>query len=89
MAFKDNSHIGNFVRKSLQPALHLMAKNDEAKIPEAVGQEASCFSVTPLKQEISEAREKVGLPKQCDPDLSFLVVKNHMGEKCLFVDLGE
>lgn len=88
VAFKDNRHAGNFVRKILQPALHLIAEDDEAKVPEAVGQDASGFSVTPLKQEISEAREKVGLPKQCDPDLSFLVVKNHMGEKCLFVDLG-
>lgn len=80
VAFKDNRHAGNFVRKILQPALHLIAEDDEAKVPEAVGQDASGFSVTPLKQEISEAREKVGLPKQCDPDLSFLVVKNHMGE---------
>ncbi|XP_029388094.1 DNA-directed primase/polymerase protein isoform X2 [Mus pahari] len=88
VAFKDNSHVGNFVRKILQPALHLIAEDDDAKIPEAVDQEASCFSVTPLKQEISEAWEKLRLPKQCDSDLSFLVVKNHMGEKCLFVDLG-
>ncbi|XP_032775046.1 DNA-directed primase/polymerase protein [Rattus rattus] len=88
VAFKDNTHVGNFVRKILQPALHLITKDDEDEIPEAVGHEASCFSVTPLKQEISEAWEKLRLPKQCDPDLSFLVVKNHIGEKCLFVDLG-
>lgn len=77
------------MRKILQPALHLITKDDEDEIPEAVGHEASCFSVTPLKQEISEAWEKLRLPKQCDPDLSFLVVKNHIGEKCLFVDLGK
>ncbi|XP_076770238.1 DNA-directed primase/polymerase protein isoform X2 [Arvicanthis niloticus] len=89
VAFKNNSHVGNFVKKILQPALHLIAKDDEDKIPEAVGHEASCFSVTPLKQEISEAWQKLGLPEQYDSDLSFLVVKNHMGEKCLFVDLVE
>lgn len=89
VAFKDNTHVGNFVRKILQPALHLITKDDEDEITEAVGHEASCFSVTPLKQEISEAWEKLALPKQCDPDLSFLVVKNHKGEKCLFVDLGK
>lgn len=88
VAFKDNSHVGNFVRKILQPALHLITKDDGDKIPEAAGHAASCFSVTPLKQVISEAWEEPELPKQCDPDLSFLVVKNHIGEKCLFVDLG-
>lgn len=51
------------MRKILQPALHLIAEDDEAKVPEAVGQDASGFSVTPLKQEISEAWEKLGLPK--------------------------
>lgn len=75
--------LGNFVRKILQPALHLITKEDEDKIPEAMGHEASCFSDVPLKQEISEARERHS------PDLSFLVVKNNMGEKCLFVDLGK
>ncbi|XP_052018453.1 DNA-directed primase/polymerase protein isoform X2 [Apodemus sylvaticus] len=88
VAFKDNSHVGNFVRKILQPALHLIAKDDGDKIPEAAGHAASCFSVIPLKQEISEAWKDLESPKQYDPDLSFLVVKNHIGEKCLFVDLG-
>lgn len=77
------------MRKILQPALHLIAKDDGDKIPEAAGHAASCFSVIPLRQEISEAWQEPGLPKQCDPDLSFLVVKNHIGEKCLFVDLGK
>lgn len=77
------------MRKILQPALHLIAKDDGDKIPEAAGYAASCFSVIPLKQEISEAWEDLESPKQYDPDLSFLVVKNHIGEKCLFVDLGK
>ncbi|CAO2612077.1 DNA-directed primase/polymerase protein [Lemmus lemmus] len=87
-AFKDNIHVGNFVRKILQPALHLITQEDEDKIPEEMGHEASCFSDVPLEQEISEAWEKPELPKQYSPDLSFLVVKNGIGEKCLFVDLG-
>ncbi|CAO2612078.1 DNA-directed primase/polymerase protein [Lemmus lemmus] len=72
-AFKDNIHV---------------AQEDEDKIPEEMGHEASCFSDVPLEQEISEAWEKPELPKQYSPDLSFLVVKNGIGEKCLFVDLG-
>ncbi|XP_060237719.1 DNA-directed primase/polymerase protein isoform X2 [Meriones unguiculatus] len=88
VAFKDNIHVGNFVRKILQPALHLLAKEDEDKIPEVMSHEASCFSDVLLKQEVSEAWEKPGPPKQCGPDLSFLVVKNSLGEKHLFVDLG-
>ncbi|XP_051025615.1 DNA-directed primase/polymerase protein [Acomys russatus] len=87
VAFRDNIHVGNFVRKILQPALHLLAKEDENKIPEAMSHEASCF--IPLKQqESSEAQKKLGSPEQCGPDLSFLVVRNSTGEKHLFVDLG-
>uniref|UniRef100_A0A8C2M981 DNA-directed primase/polymerase protein n=4 Tax=Cricetulus griseus TaxID=10029 RepID=A0A8C2M981_CRIGR len=88
VAFKDNTHVGNFVRKILQPALHLITKEDDDKIPEATDHKVSCFSDVPLKQEILETWEKPGSPKQYIPDLSFLVVKNNMGEKCLFVDLG-
>ncbi|XP_050003297.1 DNA-directed primase/polymerase protein isoform X2 [Alexandromys fortis] len=87
-AFKDNIHVGNFVRKILQPALHLITQEDEDKIPEEMGHEASCFSDVPLEQGTSEAWETPELPKQHSPDLSFLVVKNGVGEKCLFVDLG-
>ncbi|XP_048186454.1 DNA-directed primase/polymerase protein [Perognathus longimembris pacificus] len=104
VAFKDNIHVGNFVRKILQPALHLLAKDDG--IPETLDHECFQFSEAPLKQGISfnkvsadedkeegwtlnsEKLEKLGPPKQSDPDLSFLIVKNHMGEKHLFVDLG-
>nr|XP_048311551.1 DNA-directed primase/polymerase protein isoform X2 [Myodes glareolus] len=87
-AFKDNIHVGNFVRKILQPALHLITREDEDKIPEEMGHEASRFSDVLLEQETSEAWETPELPKRHSPDLSFLVVKNGIGEKCLFVDLG-
>lgn len=76
------------MRKILQPALDLITQEDEDKIPEEMGHEASCFSDVPLEQETSEAWETPELPKQHSPDLSFLVVKNGVGEKCLFVDLG-
>nr|XP_051688935.1 DNA-directed primase/polymerase protein isoform X9 [Oryctolagus cuniculus] len=36
----------------------------------------------------SEKPRRLGSAKQSDPDLSFLVVKNNVGEKHLFVDLG-
>ncbi|XP_058525918.1 DNA-directed primase/polymerase protein isoform X2 [Ochotona princeps] len=36
----------------------------------------------------SRKQDSLGSAKQSDPDLSFLVVKNNMGEKHLFVDLG-
>ncbi|KAM9043498.1 DNA-directed primase/polymerase protein isoform 6-T16 [Megaptera novaeangliae] len=36
----------------------------------------------------SEKLERLGSAKQSSPDLSFLIVKNNIGEKHLFVDLG-
>lgn len=77
------------MRKILQPALHLITREDEDKIPEEMGREASCFSDVLLEQETSEAWETPELPKRHSSDLSFLVVKNGIGEKCLFVDLGK
>ncbi|XP_062933270.1 DNA-directed primase/polymerase protein isoform X2 [Cynocephalus volans] len=106
VAFKDNIHVGNFVRKILQPALHLIAKEDDDRIPEKTGREFSHFSETPVKEETSfnkmstdkdtgeswasDSRklERLGSAEQRSPGLSFLVVKNNMGEKHLFVDLG-
>ncbi|XP_069872502.1 DNA-directed primase/polymerase protein isoform X1 [Dipodomys merriami] len=106
VAFKDNIHVGNFVRKILQPALHLIAKDDDDRISETLDHEFPQFSEAPLKQGISlnkmstdkdkgeswtlnsEKLEKLGPAKPSDPDLSFLIVKNNMGEKHLFVDLG-
>ncbi|XP_029412250.1 DNA-directed primase/polymerase protein isoform X2 [Nannospalax galili] len=108
VAFKDNIHVGNFVRKIFQPALHFIAKEDDDRIPEIMDHGVShvSFSNVSLKQEISfnkmsidkaieerwtlnsETPEKLRSPEQSGPDLSFLVVKNNMGEKHLFVDLG-
>ncbi|EHB08377.1 Coiled-coil domain-containing protein 111 [Heterocephalus glaber] len=53
VAFKDNIHVGNFVRKILQPALHLISSEYDNRIPNPVGHEFSHFPETPLKQEIS------------------------------------
>ncbi|XP_047407675.1 DNA-directed primase/polymerase protein isoform X3 [Sciurus carolinensis] len=106
VAFKDNVHVGNFVRKILQPAFNLIASEDDDRIPEITGYESSHFAEAPLKQGVSlnnmfkvkdmgenwalnsEELERLGSADQSGPDLSFLVVKNNMGEKHLFVDLG-
>uniref|UniRef100_A0A4W2C0Y0 DNA-directed primase/polymerase protein n=1 Tax=Bos indicus x Bos taurus TaxID=30522 RepID=A0A4W2C0Y0_BOBOX len=106
VAFKDNIHVGNFVRKILQPAFHLIASEDEDMTPETTGHEFTHFSETPSEQGIcfskmstdidvgesqtsnSEKLGRLGSAQQSSPDLSFLIVKNDMGEKRLFVDLG-
>ncbi|XP_055423396.1 DNA-directed primase/polymerase protein isoform X4 [Bubalus kerabau] len=106
VAFKDNIHVGNFVRKILQPAFHLIASEDEDMTPETTGREFTHFSETPSEQETcfskmstdnnvgesrtsnSEKLGRLGSAQQSSPDLSFLIVKNDMGEKRLFVDLG-
>ncbi|XP_036694515.1 DNA-directed primase/polymerase protein isoform X5 [Balaenoptera musculus] len=105
VAFKDNIHVGNFVRKILEAAFHLIASEDDDMTPETTGHEFSHFSETPIKQGISfskkstdedigeswttnsEKLERLGSAKQSSPDLSFLIVKNNIGEKHLFVDL--
>ncbi|XP_065802513.1 DNA-directed primase/polymerase protein isoform X3 [Muntiacus reevesi] len=106
VAFKDNIHVGNFVRKILQPAFHLIASEDDDMTPEMTGREFTRFSETPSEQgtcfsemstdhDVGESwtsnSEKLGRPgsaQQSSPDLSFLLVKDDMGEKRLFVDLG-
>ncbi|XP_068388013.1 DNA-directed primase/polymerase protein isoform X2 [Eschrichtius robustus] len=106
VAFKDNIHVGNFVRKILEPAFHLIASEDDDMTPKTTGHEFSHFSETPIKQGISFSKkstdedigeswttnskklERLGSAKQSSPDLSFLIVKNNIGEKHLFVDLG-
>ncbi|XP_061260147.1 DNA-directed primase/polymerase protein isoform X3 [Bos javanicus] len=106
VAFKDNIHVGNFVRKILQPAFHLIASEDEDMTPETTGREFTHFSETPSEQgtcfskmstdiDVGESRTsnseklgRLGSAQQSSPDLSFLIVKNDMGEKRLFVDLG-
>ncbi|KAM9576217.1 LOW QUALITY PROTEIN: DNA-directed primase/polymerase protein [Trichechus inunguis] len=106
VAFKDNIHVGNFVRKILQPALKLIASEDDDKTPETTGCRFSHFSEASIQQGTSfntmsmekdtreswtlnsEKLKRLGSAKQSSPDLSFLVVKNNIGEKHLFVDLG-
>nr|XP_027783019.1 DNA-directed primase/polymerase protein [Marmota flaviventris] len=106
VAFKDNVHVGNFVRKILQPAFHFIASEDDDRILEITDHESSHFSEAPLKQGSSlnkmltvkdmgeswalnlEELERLGSADKSGPDLSFLIVKNNMGEKHLFVDLG-
>uniref|UniRef100_A0A8C9Q985 DNA-directed primase/polymerase protein n=1 Tax=Spermophilus dauricus TaxID=99837 RepID=A0A8C9Q985_SPEDA len=106
VAFKDNVHVGNFVRKILQPAFHFIASEDDDRILEITDHESSHFSEAPLKQGSSlnkmltvkdmgeswalnlEELERLGSADKSGPDLSFLIVKNIMGEKHLFVDLG-
>lgn len=95
------------MRKILQPAFHLIGREDDGSTSETTGHEFSCFPETPIKQGIScskmssdtdrgeswawnsKERESPGSAKLSSPDLSFLVVKNNVGEKHLFVDLGK
>ncbi|KAM7111290.1 DNA-directed primase/polymerase protein isoform 3-T4 [Molossus nigricans] len=47
VAFQDNIHVGNFVRKILEPAIHLLASEDDKDdggIPETTGHGFSHFS---------------------------------------------
>ncbi|XP_018881214.3 DNA-directed primase/polymerase protein isoform X3 [Gorilla gorilla gorilla] len=106
VAFKDNIHVGNFLRKILQPALDLLGSEDDDSAPETTGHRFPHFSEAPARQGFSfnkmftekateeswtsnsKKLERLGSAEQSSPDLSFLVVKNNMGEKHLFVDLG-
>ncbi|KAM8787262.1 DNA-directed primase/polymerase protein [Rhynchonycteris naso] len=59
VAFKDNIHVGNFVRKILQPAFHLVASEDDEDdggIPETADPGVPRFSESPVKQGISFSR---------------------------------
>ncbi|XP_023076730.1 DNA-directed primase/polymerase protein [Piliocolobus tephrosceles] len=107
VAFKDNIHVGNFLRKILQPALDLLGSEDDDSASETTGHGFPHFLEAPARQGFSfnkmftekatgeswtlnsEKLERLGSAEQSSPDLSFLVVKNNMGEKHLFVDLVE
>ena len=100
------SPLGNFVRKILQPAFHLIASEDDDMTPETTGREftrfsetsseqGTCFSKMSTNHDVgegwtsnSEKLGRLGSAQQSSPDLLFLIVKNDMGEKRLFVDLG-
>ncbi|KAL4671843.1 hypothetical protein H8957_010183 [Semnopithecus entellus] len=106
VAFKDNIHVGNFLRKILQPALDLLGSEDDDSASETTGYGFPHFLEAPARQGFSfnkmftekatgeswtlnsKKLERLGSAEQSSPDLSFLVVKNNMGEKHLFVDLG-
>ncbi|KAG8520788.1 DNA-directed primase/polymerase protein, partial [Galemys pyrenaicus] len=106
VAFKDNVHVGNFVRKILQPAFHLIASEDAHRTQGAAVHGFSQYSETPVGQGASVSKipteedtdqsrtlnskklERLVAAGQSSSDLSFLVVKNNLGEKQLFVDLG-
>lgn len=102
VAFKDNIHVGNFLRKILQPALDLLGSEDDDSASETTGHGFPHFLEAPARQEFSctekatgeswtlnsEKLERLGSAEQSSPDLSFVVVKNNVGEKHLFVDLG-
>nr|XP_028704748.1 DNA-directed primase/polymerase protein isoform X2 [Macaca mulatta] len=101
VAFKDNIHVGNFLRKILQPALDLLGSEDDDSASETTGHGFPHFLEAPARQGFSftekatgeswtlnsEKLEMLGSAEQSSPDLSFLVVKNNVGEKHLFVDL--
>ncbi|XP_040822218.1 DNA-directed primase/polymerase protein isoform X2 [Ochotona curzoniae] len=105
-AFKDNIHVGNFVRTVLQPAIDSIASEDDGSLPETMSrgfshlpevliEQGSSFNKMSPEAGLRESgtlnsrkQDSLGSAKQSDPDLSFLVVKNNMGEKHLFVDLG-
>ncbi|XP_039738583.1 DNA-directed primase/polymerase protein isoform X5 [Pteropus medius] len=58
VAFKDNIHVGNFVKKILQPASHLIASESDDGIPET---RVSHFSEIPVKQGISFSKMSTGV----------------------------
>ncbi|NXG43793.1 PRIPO protein, partial [Psilopogon haemacephalus] len=96
--FKDNMHVGNFVRSILQPALRLMESEAAAAIPEGAGAVSQC-SAEGIGLDGSLASKGCPATAHQTKDLetsqqgenwefSFLVVNDKEGNKQLFVDLG-
>uniref|UniRef100_A0A670ITU4 DNA-directed primase/polymerase protein n=1 Tax=Podarcis muralis TaxID=64176 RepID=A0A670ITU4_PODMU len=85
-AFKNNIHIGNFLRKFLQPAVLLTRKRD-ATVPVVVSRSQSCKAATDLPSSLENQTVTKDVSHK-NPDLSFLIVNGKHGEKQLFVDLG-
>ncbi|XP_001369409.2 DNA-directed primase/polymerase protein isoform X1 [Monodelphis domestica] len=104
VAFKNNIHVGNFVRKILQPVIALDDSKINDKISGVPRHTVSSSSKTMVKPEISFANksedkntakrqplnkvEESETSEQNGPNLSFLIVKNKGGEDHLFVDVG-
>lgn len=65
------------------------------RFSETPSEQGTCFSKMSTDRDVgegwtsnSEKLGRLGSAQQSSPDLSFLIVKNDMGEKRLFVDLG-
>nr|XP_020658324.1 DNA-directed primase/polymerase protein isoform X1 [Pogona vitticeps]XP_020658333.1 DNA-directed primase/polymerase protein isoform X1 [Pogona vitticeps]XP_020658343.1 DNA-directed primase/polymerase protein isoform X1 [Pogona vitticeps] len=101
-AFKNNIHIGNFLKTILQPAV-LLTKNRDTVVPEKQPvSPPQCYEATkclvhqivskdaPQSWQLDSQRmlEKGASQLKENPDLSFLVVNGKQGGKQLFVDLG-
>ncbi|XP_038160675.1 DNA-directed primase/polymerase protein [Cyprinodon tularosa] len=78
-AFKDNLHVGRFIHAILQPIITKLRSERD------VSQEDN--SKQALVSEVDQSPD-MKRRKQEERDLSFLMVKNKDGHKCLFVDLG-
>ncbi|XP_053797607.1 DNA-directed primase/polymerase protein [Vidua chalybeata] len=101
--FKDNTHIGNFVRTILQPAIRLM-ESRAVVIPAeeaghvfqcSAGLDGSLTNLTAVEDDskdgpaIAHETKTMEMPHQGENlDFSFLIVKDKEGNKQLFVDLG-
>ncbi|XP_064005047.1 DNA-directed primase/polymerase protein [Pogoniulus pusillus] len=97
--FKDNMHVGNFVRSILQPAIMLMeSEAAAAAVPEGAGHVSQC-SVEEIGLDgslvskggpaIAHQTKDMETSQQGENlELSFLVVNDKEGNKQLFVDLG-
>ncbi|KAK9398956.1 DNA-directed primase/polymerase protein [Crotalus adamanteus] len=102
-AFKNNIHIGNFLRTILQPAILLTKSKDATDLPK-INSVDQCYKTT---IDLPTCLENNSLVKDAsqnwkfnsykisekgtseeNPDLSFLIVNSKQGEKQLFVDLG-
>ncbi|NXB87975.1 PRIPO protein, partial [Vidua chalybeata] len=102
--FKDNTHIGNFVRTILQPAIRLM-ESRAVVIPAeeaghvfqcSAGLDGSLTNLTAVEDDskdgpaIAHETKTMEMPHQGENlDFSFLIVKDKEGNKQLFVDLGK
>ncbi|NWR68865.1 PRIPO protein, partial [Centropus unirufus] len=101
--FKDNIHVGNFVRAILQPAVQLMERKAAAVIPEegaghvlqcpaeAAGLDGSLTNLTEAEDASIAGQTKAMATTQQGENsaFSFLLVNDKEGAKQLFVDLGK
>ncbi|XP_065592617.1 DNA-directed primase/polymerase protein isoform X2 [Cyrtonyx montezumae] len=96
--FKDNLHVGHFVRTILQPAIRLMESNisagrvghtSQSSAP-TVELDGSLRNLTAVKDASTadQANETETSHHGESSEFSFLIVNNREGDKQLFVDLG-